>query len=1011
MGMWRWVESGLKIATGWIPGLGTAVEEGLEHLADHRGRRSALAALLDLEEHTWTPDSSPASLLRADFGIVPFYPRNAEQDDLDSWCDGGPPLALRLYTAPGGFGKTRFFRQVVRARREAGWQAGFLREGMLARHGTEALFSRGKTSLLLVLDYAESRRAEIEPVVAAARGCARETVRIVLLARSDGDWWGELQRAGDGVGDFFQGPAVTAPIRLSPLTGSVDERETVYASAARAFARKLRGPEATWAVDRVPPLDDEDFERVLLIHAAALAAVEGEQVPSGGLLDWLLHREVRGIERVRKMHAGLGPELQRALLHAATLVTLAQGADSRQETVEIIRRAPSLADQPRARLDEIAEALHVLYRGRRWCDGVEPDLVGEHLVWRQLTDAPELLPAAFAEEVPEAQLETGLTVLNRLAQREPAARSLLTRAIEGDLGRLAVPAVRVAIATGDPIGLVLAQALSRDRDLEVARQLVDHLPYPTTALREAAAEVEEILRTQLEDGEIAERTEEERQKLATRANNRSLRLADLGRREDALEAIQQAVEIRPRPRARTARRLPARPRQEPQQPLQPPRGPGTARGRAGGHPAGRRDPPRPRARHGPMPSGPTSPAASTTSPSASRTWDGARTHWRPSSRPSRSTATSRAHGPMPSGPTSPASLNNLSIRLADLGRREEALDAIQQAVEIYRELAGARPDAFRPDLARSLNNLSNRLADLGRREDALEAIQQAVEICRDLARARPDAFRPDLAMSLNNLSNRLADLGRREDALEASQQAVEIYRDLARARPDAFRPDLAMSLNNLSNRLADLGRREDALDAIQQAVEIYRDLAGARPDAFRPDLAMSLNNLSNRLADLGRREDALEAIQQAVEIYRDLARARPDAFRPDLAMSLNNLSNRLADLGRREEALEAIQQAVEIYRDLAGARPDAFRPDLARSVSVLHDRMKEAGRLREALEAAREAIDLLEPHFRRVPRAFAELMQAMIRDYEETAEACGVPPDEERLRSIREALTGLEEEG
>ena len=826
MGLWNWVESGLKIATGWIPGLGTAVEEALEHLAHHRGRRSALAALLDLEEHTWTPDSSPASLLRADFGIVPFYPRNAEQDDLDSWCDGGPPLALRLYTAPGGFGKTRLFRQVVRARHEAGWQAGFLREGMLARHGTEALFSRGKTSLLLVLDYAESRRAEIEPVVAAARGCARETVRIVLLARSDGDWWGELQRAGNGVGDFFQGPAVTAPIRLSPLTGSIDERETVYASAARAFARKLRGPEATWAVDRVPPLDDEDFERVLLIHAAALAAVEGEQVPSGGLLDWLLHREVRGIERVRKMHAGLGPELQRALLHAATLVTLAQGADSRQETVEIIRRAPGLADQPRARLDEIAEALHVLYRGRRWCDGVEPDLVGEHLVWRQLTDAPELLPAAFAEEVPEAQLETGLTVLNRLAQREPAARSLLTGAIEGDLGRLAVPSVRVAIATGDPIGLVLAQALSRDRDLEVARQLVDHLPYPTTALREAAAEVEEILRTQLEDGEIAERTEEERQKLATRANDRSTRLADLGRREDAL-------------------------------------------------------------------------------------------------------------------------------------------DAIQQAVVIFRELAGARPDAFRPDLAASLSNLSNRLADLGRREDALDAIQQAVVIYRDLARARPDAFRPDLAMSLNNLSIRLADLGRREEALKAIQQAVEIYRELARERPDAFRPDLAMSLNNLSLRLASLGRREEALEAIQQAVEIRRDLAGARPDAFRPDLAMSLHNLSNQLADLGRREDALEAIQQAVEIYRDLARSRPDAFRPDLATS----------------------------------------------VSVLHDRMKEAGRLREALEAAREAIDLLEPHLRQVPRAFAGLMQAMIRDYEETAEACGVPPDEKRLRSIREALTGLEEEG
>ena len=45
-------------------------------------------------------------------------------------------------------------------------------------------------------------------------------------------------------------------------------------------------------------------------------------------------------------------------------------------------------------------------------------------------------------------------------------------------------------------------------------------------------------------------------------------------------------------------------------------------------------------------------------------------------------------------------------RLADLGRREDALAAIQEAATIYRELAAARPDAFRPDLAMSLNNLS-----------------------------------------------------------------------------------------------------------------------------------------------------------------------------------------------------------------------------------------------------------------------------------------------------------------
>jgi len=59
--------------------------------------------------------------------------------------------------------------------------------------------------------------------------------------------------------------------------------------------------------------------------------------------------------------------------------------------------------------------------------------------------------------------------------------------------------------------------------------------------------------------------------------------------------------------------------------------------------------------------------------------------------------------------------------LAELGRREEALAAIEEAVAIRRELAAARPDAFGPDLASSLNNQSNRLTALGRREDTLAA--------------------------------------------------------------------------------------------------------------------------------------------------------------------------------------------------------------------------------------------------------------------------------------------------
>ena len=131
-----------------------------------------------------------------------------------------------------------------------------------------------------------------------------------------------------------------------------------------------------------------------------------------------------------------------------------------------------------------------------------------------------------------------------------------------------------------------------------------------------------------------------------------------------------------------------------------------------------------------------------------------------------------------------------------------------------------RPDAFTPDLAMSLNNQSNQLAGLGRREEALAAIEEAVAIRRELALGRPDAFTPDLAMSLNNQSNQLADLGRREEALAAIEEAAALYRELARARPTVFASRFATSLENQAVILSAFGRDAEAQAARDEAAAV-----------------------------------------------------------------------------------------------------------------------------------------------------------------------------------------------
>ncbi len=102
-------------------------------------------------------------------------------------------------------------------------------------------------------------------------------------------------------------------------------------------------------------------------------------------------------------------------------------------------------------------------------------------------------------------------------------------------------------------------------------------------------------------------------------------------------------------------------------------------------------------------------------------------------------------------------------------------------MEVYRGLAGERPDAFRPDLATSLNNLS---LELRTWEEALAAIEEAVAIRRQLAARWLAAFQPALARSLLNRADILDRLQRTAEADASRAEAAKLVE-----RGDACRGD------------------------------------------------------------------------------------------------------------------------------------------------------------------------------------------------------------------------------
>ena len=127
-----------------------------------------------------------------------------------------------------------------------------------------------------------------------------------------------------------------------------------------------------------------------------------------------------------------------------------------------------------------------------------------------------------------------------------------------------------------------------------------------------------------------------------------------------------------------------------------------------------------------------------------------------------------------------------------------------------------------------LNNEGARLSDLGRREEALAATQEAVTLLRRLAEQAPDAFSPDLAMSLNNLGSDLSALGRREEALVAAREAVMRLTPFFFQLPQAYGEDWVMYARNLRTRCQESGINpalDPELQSILDLLEQFEALA------------------------------------------------------------------------------------------------------------------------------------------------------------------------------------------
>ncbi|KAG8882097.1 POC1 centriolar protein A [Tulasnella sp. 332] len=243
----------------------------------------------------------------------------------------------------------------------------------------------------------------------------------------------------------------------------------------------------------------------------------------------------------------------------------------------------------------------------------------------------------------------------------------------------------------------------------------------------------------------------------------------------------------------------------------------------------------------------------------------------------------------------------------------EAMARAEEAVGLYRQLAGVCPNHFNFGLALSLKQYSLRLYDMGDRdqrhfqdryEDALEAAREAVKCFRSLAAEDPAAFNPLLALSLSTLCFHLRRhrISQRSDRHTESEliheEALSLYRPLAETSPETLNPEVFHSVHNLY----------DLLFALQ------------RPETLDPEFIHSVNNQHDLVQTLQRLRtltpEALGSVAGSHELRSDTQRL--DTLDPQVAHLVDNLRYLMSAARRPPRDLTLIRRPTLEFLPLVG---------------------------------------------------------------------------------------------
>ena len=719
-------------------------------------------------------------LLSAKSTPVPFLDRAGALARLETWARSKEPLAIHVLGGDGGSGKTRLGVELCRRlttpnthhRGAEVWQAGFLQN---IKQSDNASSSDDASSLLLVIDYAEGRPDTVKEVINIALRAAEEPerrrVRIVFLVRrpaplsatrqSSNKWLDALrpqESQNEGLNRLLD-EASTIVLNNEELSGK--ERDDLFEAAYKSFTEPPGSPSSN---DIIAHLDNPMYSQPLLVTVDAF--LNARPLPNsrngcspGELFEEVLRHEERywaehwpsslavNTDQDQQRRAGATPadaqdekrkslnrELARQAVAAATLTDI----QDEEDAISLLQLLPT---NPGENIKDLAKWLRDCYpphmngngHSALWCEHLEPDRIGEHLVVSEANNlAPLLRELLSPSRVGTSSLRTW-TVLERTSA-DPHLNENVGRILNNVLGEVTQAVHAQTVNTESPdLAAAFAKLFSAVRshiepdEAHEAEQSLSNAGYLTIFLEcELAQRAADITRPTDESPEI------DRATYASRKLSLSRCLAASGRRDEALKTAQEATGL-----YRTL------------------------------------------AEHNPAAYTPH--FARSLNNLAIRQADNGRQHeaLKTAQEATNLYRTLAEHNPAAYTPHFARSLNNLANSQAENGQQHEALKTAQEAVTIRKKLAEQNPAAYNPDLATSLNNLAILLSGGELYKQALNYAQEATTLFRGLAGEQLRAFGSRFVATLRTYAIILDHCG---DAAEAARIRQERNETLKRMK-------------------------------------------------------------------------------------------------------------------------------------------------------------------------------------------------------------------------------------